>query len=107
MTTADEVLRVARCLRRSSIGFWLDRGWGVDALLGEETRPHDDLDLVVREADVLRLRDVLEGEWWGGVRSGLVITHHGPGLDSALTVRCHTAACPRSGGRCFRRSPPP
>jgi len=26
---------------------WLDGGWGVDALLGEETREHDDLDLVV------------------------------------------------------------
>jgi lincosamide nucleotidyltransferase A/C/D/E len=26
---------------------WLDGGWGVDALLGEETRPHGDVDLVV------------------------------------------------------------
>jgi lincosamide nucleotidyltransferase A/C/D/E len=26
---------------------WLDGGWGVDALLGEQTREHDDVDLVV------------------------------------------------------------
>jgi lincosamide nucleotidyltransferase A/C/D/E len=31
---------------------WLDGGWGVDALLGEQTREHDDLDLVVARADV-------------------------------------------------------
>jgi lincosamide nucleotidyltransferase A/C/D/E len=32
---------------------WLDGGWGVDALLGEQTREHDDLDLVVAEEDVV------------------------------------------------------
>jgi lincosamide nucleotidyltransferase A/C/D/E len=26
---------------------WLDGGWGVDALLGEQTRGHEDLDFVV------------------------------------------------------------
>ena len=37
----------------------LDGGWGVDALLGEQTRPHDDLDLLVALDDVQRLREVL------------------------------------------------
>jgi lincosamide nucleotidyltransferase A/C/D/E len=36
---------------------WLDGGWGVDALLGEETRPHDDVDLVVER---MALPQVLE-----------------------------------------------
>jgi lincosamide nucleotidyltransferase A/C/D/E len=31
---------------------WVDGGWGVDALLGEQTRAHEDLDLVVAQADV-------------------------------------------------------
>jgi len=69
MMTADDVLEIIRSLERSLIGIWLDGGWGVDALLGEETRPHDDLDLVVREVDVPHLRNVLEGEWWGAIRS--------------------------------------
>ena len=29
------------------VRFWVDGGWGVDALLNEQTRPHADLDLVV------------------------------------------------------------
>lgn len=35
---------------------WVDGGWGVDALVGETTRPHSDLDLVVLldELDVVR-----------------------------------------------------
>lgn len=26
---------------------WVDGGWGVDALLGKQTRPHSDLDLII------------------------------------------------------------
>jgi lincosamide nucleotidyltransferase A/C/D/E len=33
-----------------------DGGWGVDALLGEETRPHGDLDLILSAADTAALR---------------------------------------------------
>jgi len=41
---------------------WLDGGWGVDALLGEQTRPHDDLDIVVEERTLRRVRGLLEAE---------------------------------------------
>ena len=37
----------------------MDGGWGVDALLGEQTRPHEDLDLVVAMAEEPRIREVL------------------------------------------------
>jgi lincosamide nucleotidyltransferase A/C/D/E len=40
---------------RLGIGVWIDGGWGVDALLGEETRPHQDLDIIVQQVDVPRL----------------------------------------------------
>ena len=39
-------------LRAAGIHVWIEGGWGVDALLGEQTRPHDDLDLGVRFQDV-------------------------------------------------------
>jgi lincosamide nucleotidyltransferase A/C/D/E len=53
---------VALCLRLQAMGIpiWLDGGWGVDALLGEQTRPHDDLDIVVEERHPLRLRATLQ-----------------------------------------------
>lgn len=42
------------CLRTKALGIeiWIDGGWGVDALLGEQTRPHSDLDIVVQKADL-------------------------------------------------------
>lgn len=38
---------------------WVEGGWGIDALLGEQTRAHDDLDLGVRFEDVERICTVL------------------------------------------------
>jgi lincosamide nucleotidyltransferase A/C/D/E len=43
----DEVLSVLAALQAGDLRVWVDGGWGVDALLGEVTRPHDDVDLVV------------------------------------------------------------
>jgi lincosamide nucleotidyltransferase A/C/D/E len=38
---------VIEALKEWNLQVWIDGGWGVDALLGEVTRPHDDVDLVV------------------------------------------------------------
>jgi lincosamide nucleotidyltransferase A/C/D/E len=41
------------------ISVWIDGGWGVDALLGNQTRVHQDLDIVLPEADAAALRAAL------------------------------------------------
>jgi len=56
---AEDVLRVVELFARASIDVWLDGGWGVDALLGEETRAHRDLDVIVRAGDEKRVREAL------------------------------------------------
>jgi lincosamide nucleotidyltransferase A/C/D/E len=61
MTEAD-VLAVLDALDRASIESWLDGGWGIDALLGEQTRPHGDVDLVLRVSDVGAMREALAGD---------------------------------------------
>ena len=53
--TTDDVLQIADRLDDAGIEWWVHGGWGLDALLGRETRPHDDLDIAVRRADVNRL----------------------------------------------------
>jgi lincosamide nucleotidyltransferase A/C/D/E len=57
--TAERVLELLAVLRVGGVEATLDGGWGVDALLGRETRPHEDLDLVVALADVSRIRELL------------------------------------------------
>ncbi|MDX6362509.1 MAG: lincosamide nucleotidyltransferase [Streptomyces sp.] len=47
--TADDVLSLLSLLRRAGVDIWIGGGWGIDALVGEETRPHRDLDLAHRQ----------------------------------------------------------
>lgn len=56
---ADRVLDLLSHLEAQGIAVWLDGGWAIDALLGEQTRPHDDLDLVSRLEDSTRIEEAL------------------------------------------------
>jgi lincosamide nucleotidyltransferase A/C/D/E len=67
---ADEVARLLDLFEQAGIAAWLDGGWGVDALLGEQMREHDDLDLVVELADVPALTRVLEAAGYDVVAGG-------------------------------------
>ena len=46
-------------LEQNGLEVYVDGGWAVDAVLGEQTRPHDDLDIALPHAQVPRLRALL------------------------------------------------
>jgi lincosamide nucleotidyltransferase A/C/D/E len=52
----SDVLQVLDLLAAAGATAWVDGGWGVDALIGETTREHADLDLVVllNQLDLVR-----------------------------------------------------
>ena len=65
-----EVHRVLDALAAAGCTAWLGGGWGVDALVGRQTRPHRDLDLLVEAShldDALRALTrsgyVVETDW--------------------------------------------
>ncbi|MBE7433053.1 MAG: nucleotidyltransferase family protein [Anaerolineales bacterium] len=60
-TTAADVIELVNLLDAHGIGVVIDGGWGVDALLGKQTRTHSDLDIAVERADVPNIRALLEG----------------------------------------------
>jgi lincosamide nucleotidyltransferase A/C/D/E len=43
---ATDVIEIVRLLHDGGCGVWVGGGWGIDALIGEVTRPHRDLDLM-------------------------------------------------------------
>lgn len=49
--TAAEVLRVLAALHAVGLRTWVAGGWGVDALVGRQTRVHRDLDLALDVTD--------------------------------------------------------
>jgi 8-oxo-dGTP pyrophosphatase MutT (NUDIX family)/GNAT superfamily N-acetyltransferase len=73
---------------------WLHGGWAVDALVGEQTRPHADVDIAVATADLPGLARRLVALGWAPVGpalpgrvslrtpEGLVVDLQGPGAGS-------------------------
>jgi len=58
MTSAD-VIEIHSTLANFGIHIWIDGGWGVDALLGGQTRLHKDLDIVIEDHNVVRFERFL------------------------------------------------
>lgn len=57
--TEDAAVQLLRLLERNGLDIYVDGGWGVDALLGEQTRLHHDLDIALPHEDVPKLREIL------------------------------------------------
>ena len=55
----SRVLQLLDIAADVDVQVWLDGGWGVDALLCEQHRDHEDIDLVVRMDDIERLQAAL------------------------------------------------
>lgn len=58
--TAQNVIWLMSLFSQNGLEVIIDGGWGVDALLGEQTRAHADLDIVIAYQDVTKLRNLLE-----------------------------------------------
>ncbi len=56
-----EVLRVLGALEAAGCRFWLEGGWGVDALVGHQTRAHRDVDIDIDAACERTALSVLGG----------------------------------------------
>jgi lincosamide nucleotidyltransferase A/C/D/E len=60
--SAEDVVALCDILAQHHVGSWVMGGWGVDALLGRQTRPHHDLDLLLSYDDLAPFQDLLREE---------------------------------------------
>ena len=88
--TAAQAIQIAEGLAAAGVRCWVMGGWGIDALLGEHTRAHHDLDLLVAMSDLPSLEAWLrrEGfcrayEWQENAPAGL----HGESWDTAFVAQ--------------------
>src|SRR6185312_3798125 len=78
---AKSALKILGRLESWGVPAWVDGGWGIDALVGAQTRPHADLDLVVARPDCGLVQAALEP-------LGLVHdTWVAPGLPARVVLR--------------------
>jgi lincosamide nucleotidyltransferase A/C/D/E len=65
--TSSDVVEVVKMMEQAGIEVYIDGGWGVDALLGEQTRKHEDLDIALPHKFVPKLRSLLEARGYKDV----------------------------------------
>ena len=88
-------------LDAAGISVWLDGGWGVDALLETQTRPHKDADLIVALVDVPKLQEALAQRGFAfarGTPPHSFVLADGRGLE----VDIHAAAFDALGNGVYR-----
>lgn len=59
--TVPDVLAVVEAVGSVGCRFWLEGGWGVDALVGHQTRPHRDVDVDFDARFEVEVLEVLSG----------------------------------------------
>lgn len=95
MTSSDAVGAYA-ALDAACIRVWIDGGWAVDALLGRQLRPHQDLDIALERSAVRRLREILAAKGYQQVRDdgewNLVLAD-----DEGHEIDVHVFVCDERG----------
>ena len=59
MVRAEDAIQIYHSLSAAGIQVWLTGGWGIDALLQKQTRPHKDLDILMEVDDAVPMRNLL------------------------------------------------
>lgn len=99
--TAEALVGLLRVFVNAGIEVWLDGGWAVDAVLGEQTRPHKDVDLILRVSDLPGLREALQGRGFevqdGGTESNFVLADR-----TGLEVDVHAVVFDQDGNGVYR-----
>lgn len=100
---AEAAVDLLRLFEGEGIDMWLDGGWGVDAALGEQTRSHKDLDIIVQISDLPRLIQVIGAQGFGikegGTESNFVLAD-----SNGLEVDVHAFVLDETGNGVYRMS---
>jgi lincosamide nucleotidyltransferase A/C/D/E len=60
MMNEEDVVDLLRKTENIGVEIWIDGGWGVDALIGRQIRPHNDIDIFVQKKNANAFMEMLK-----------------------------------------------
>lgn len=100
--TASDVVEIVQLFNQNHIDVCIDGGWGVDALLGDQTRSHSDLDIAIQHSDVAKVRGLLEVRGYRDVpRNDTRDCNFVLGDDQGRQIDVHTYTFDSAGNHIF------
>jgi lincosamide nucleotidyltransferase A/C/D/E len=100
---AEAAVDLLRLFEGAGIYVWLDGRWAVDAALGEQTRSHKDLDIIVQISDLPRLQKVL-GDQGFGLKEGSTESNFVLAGSNGLEIDVHAFVFDETGNGVYRMS---
>ncbi len=59
MINKEDTVDLLKIAEHIGVEVWIDGGWGVDALVGYQTRPHNDIDIFIQKKDAAAFTGML------------------------------------------------
>ena len=98
---SSSLIELLQLFEEAAIPVWLDGGWGVDALVGTQTRPHRDVDIILRVSDVPKLQGILSRRGFA-IRDGSPPDSFVLADSSGLEVDVHAVVFDDDGNGFYR-----
>ena len=76
MVNKEDAIEIISYAVDNGIDIWLDGGWGVDALLGTQTRVHNDIDLFVEKINSKKFIDIIKEKGFSEIEEAYTTASH-------------------------------
>ena len=76
MVNKADAVEIISYVDNNGIDIWLDGGWGVDALLGTQTRVHNDIDLFVEKINRRKFIDIIKEKGFSEIKEAYTTASH-------------------------------
>ena len=92
------VIDIYQEMKKQGVTLWIDGGWGVDALLEKQTRPHGDLDVVIQKKDLEKLDKYLrQNGYFDTIRDDTSQHNYVLGNKEGLFIDVHVIEIDKNG----------
>ena len=76
MVTKKDAERIIGMFEDAEVGIFIDGGWGIDALLGYESRKHNDIDIFIEAVNKNNAVEILKGNGYHEIAMGYTTSCH-------------------------------
>jgi lincosamide nucleotidyltransferase A/C/D/E len=74
--TKQDAIDFLSALQNMGVGVWLDGGWGVDALVGRQTRLHNDIDIFIEKKNAEAVIGLLTAKGYAETETDFTTQDH-------------------------------
>ncbi|MDR1615633.1 MAG: hypothetical protein LBR98_01230 [Syntrophomonadaceae bacterium] len=101
MMDEQDVVSLLSTAARIGVTVWVDGGWGVDALLGRQTREHDDIDILIEQRNAACFIGELKRAGYAEKRVSCTTPCHSVRVQSGLAVDPHLSEFDKAGAALY------